>query len=262
MYFKPVRRDTSSLWRLGLGLAFLFFGCGTWEIMGRTIGGLLMAPFTTSVQALIELTRSGILLQALVASNQTMVLGFGLSLLVGIPLGLLTGRVRRLERFLDLYFNFLLVTPMAAIIPLLMIALGIGLASRVIIVFVFAFVIVTVNTRAGLRNIDPSLIEMARSFGASEMQIWRTVLLPGTLPAMMAGIRLGLGRSLTGMVTVELLLVAVGLGHLVLNYMGTFQPEKLYAVVLAIVIEAVTLMNLAKFIEARLLPWRHSVAKE
>lgn len=262
MVVTNIRSRNQTIWKWGLRGLFILLFFIAWEIIGREWGGLLLAPFSRSIMALPGLLSGGELFSALLISNQSLVLGFALSVVVGVPLGLLMGRVRRIERFTDLYLNVLLVTPVAAIIPLVVIALGLGLISRVCLVFIFAFVVITVNTRTGLRELDPALIEMTISFGANEWQLWRKVLLPGVLPAMMAGIRLGLGRAITGMVVSELLLVAVGLGRLMLNFMGQFRSDKLFAIILIIILESVLLMEVAKRVEARLTRWHYTVAEE
>ena len=237
----------------GVSVVLLLVG---WEILAHLRGGLLLPPFSRTLIAWVDIVLSGDLLRALVVSNQAMVLGFILATLAGVPLGLMMGRIQVIEKFTNVYLNLLLVTPMSAIMPLLMIALGIGLTTRVVIVFLFAIVIITVNTRAGIKGIDPALIEMARSFGANEIQLWRKVFLPGSLPAIIAGIRMGLGRSITAMVVVELLLVAVGLGRLLLFYSGNFASDYVFAIIFTILAEAVILMNLAQGMEKRLLSWR------
>ena len=245
-----------AIWRRVLQIAFFVVLIALWEWFGRTRGGLLFAPFSETIVTWVEVITSGEIYEALWRSNQAMLLGFGLAVVLGIPLGLLIGRLQKLERFVDVYLNILLVTPMSALIPIIIVAIGIGLSSRVLVVFLFAFPIITVNTRAGLKNLDPTLIEMARSFGASEMQLWRRILLPGATPAMMAGVRLGLGRSLSGMVVVELLLVAVGVGAMILNSMGLFKPEVAYSVIIVIIIEVLVVMGIAKRVENRLVSWR------
>lgn len=243
-------------WKWALRIAFFIVLIGLWEWFGQTRGGLLFAPFSETFITWLDLITSVEIYEALWLSNQAMLLGFGLAIIIGIPLGLLTGRLEKFERFIDLYLNILIVTPMAALIPIIIVAIGIGLSARVLVVFLFAFPIIAVNTRTGLKNLDPSLIEMAGSFGATEMQLWRKILLPGATPAMMAGIRLGLGRSMSGMVVVELLLVAVGLGKLILNSMGLFKPEIAYSVIIVIIIEVMIVMGIARGIEDRLVAWK------
>jgi NitT/TauT family transport system permease protein len=198
-------------------------------------------------------------LSAFAISNQALVLGFAIATVVGIPLGLLIARFRAAEEYVDPYLSILLVTPMAALIPILIMSLGIGLASRVVLVVVFAIPVVILNSRAGIRSVDPSLIEMSTSYGASERQIWREILLPGALPAIMTGVRLGLGRAITGMVIVELLMVAVGVGSLILFYRGMLEPALLYGVVVLIVFEALILVSIVRLVERRVAPWARDV---
>jgi NitT/TauT family transport system permease protein len=205
--------------------------------------------------ALVELLGSSTLWSALYVSNQALVLGFLISVVVGVPVGVLLGRFPTAEKYTNVYLNILLVTPMAAIIPLLIMSVGFGLASRVILVTVFAIVMVIVNARVGVRQVDPNLIQMARSFGASEATIWRRILIPGALPAIMTGVRLGLGRAVTGMVIVELLMVSVALGRLILQYRGMFQAASLYAVIIVIVAEALILITVVGWLERRFTPW-------
>jgi NitT/TauT family transport system permease protein len=191
-----------------------------------------------------------------------MVLGFALAAVVGIALGILMGRWRAAEEFFDPYLNILLVTPMSALIPILIMATGLGMVTRVLIVFTFAVVVITVNTRAGLRMIDPGWIEMAQSFGANEWQLWRKILLRGALPAILTGLRLGLARAISGMIFVELLLLALGIGRLMLDFQGGFESANLYATVFVIVGEAVVLMQVFKQLERRATPWTGEVVVE
>jgi NitT/TauT family transport system permease protein len=260
---KPRESSTHPLlnkWVLrGLSLALLL---AAWEVLAYYRGGLLLPRFSETVVAWIDVVKSGELLQALAVSNQAVFLGFAASVLVGVPLGLIMGRITVIERFTDPYLNLLLVVPMSAIMPLILIALGLGLLTRTVIVFSFGFVIIATNTRAGMRSIDPALVEMARSFGANELQLWRRVFLPGSFPAITAGVRMGLGRCITGMVVVELLLIAVGLGRMILAHAGNFDADYVFAVVITILIEAVVLMNLAQNLEKWLLPWRSGLAGE
>jgi NitT/TauT family transport system permease protein len=148
-----------------------------------------------------------------------------------------------------------LVTPTAGLIPILLMALGFTLASRVVLVVVFAIPMLIVNARAGVRQVDPSLIEMSTSFMANERTIWRKVLLPGALPAIMTGVRLAVGRAITGMVIVELLMFAVGIGNLIIDARGDFDGPTLYGVVILIVVESLILISAARWVERRVAPW-------
>ena len=134
-------------------------------------------------------------------------------------------------------------------------SVGIGFEARVVVVFLFAVIVVIVNARAGVREVDPTMLEMARSFGCNELQIWRRIVLPASLPALIAGVRLGLSHAVTGMVIVELLLVAAGIGYLILQYQAFLQPASLYATVVAVVVEALVLIAVADRVARRAAPW-------
>ncbi|MFD9883233.1 ABC transporter permease [Streptomyces alboflavus] len=235
-------------------LTFALFATA-WELYARARGGLLLPGFTETLRATVALLGDAELWRALYVSNQALVLGFGLAVVVGVPVGTALGRFRLLERYADVYLNILLVTPVAAVIPLLVMSFGVGLASRVALVTAFSVVMVIVNSRAGVRQVDPGLIEMARSFGAGERWIWRWVLLPGALPAIMTGLRLGLGRAVTGMVLVELLMVSDGLGGLILTYRGLLKAPPLYGTIAIILAEALLLVTAAHWAERRLTRW-------
>lgn len=233
-----------------------------WEWAAQRIHSLLLPGFFDTLKALLNLIVSPVLWNALWISNQAMVLGFAVSVLVGVPLGLLMGRWRLAEKFIDPYLSILLATPMAALIPIIIMATGLGMVSRVLIIFTFAVVVIAVNTRAGLLGLDPGWGEMARSFGATEWQMWRKILLRGALPSILTGLRLGLARSISGMLMVELVLLALGIGRLIQSFQSTFESAELYATVVIIVAEALLLMQGCKRLEQRAAPWLGQVAVE
>lgn len=242
-------------WQWGLRIGTFAAFALWWELSTRNLHSLLLPSFLETAGATWDLAINGTIWGPLWISNEALLLGYGLSVLVGIPLGLLMARLRAAERFADLYLNIALTTPMAALIPVFIMALGIGLGARVTIVFIFTFVIIVVDTRAGVRGVDRSLIEMARSFGCSEGQIWRRILLPGATPAVIVGLRVGLGRAFTGMVLSELLLVGVGVGRLMLKYRGQFDGSHLYAAIVIVVLESIVCMVLLRRLENHTLGW-------
>lgn len=242
-------------WRWGLrALAVVVFLVG-WQALAGALDSLLFPSFTETLAAFLELIATPKFWSAIATSHQALVLGFGAALIFGTLLGLVMGRWRAAEKICDPYLNLLLATPMSAIIPIIILAVGLGLPARALVVFMFAFVVIVVNTRTGLRTLDPAWIEMARSFGADERALWHKILLPGALPSLMTGYYLGLGRALTGMIAVELLLIAVGIGKLILDYQGMFEAGFVYATIMFVVLEAVILLNFMKWLERRLAPW-------
>jgi len=172
------------------------------------------------------------------------------------------GRRPAAGEFFEPYLSILLVTPMAALIPIIIMATGLGLGSRTLVVFTFALATITINTRAGVRMVEPGWIEMARAFGATERQLWRRVLLRGARPAVLMGLRLGLIRAVSGMVTMELLLVAVGVGRLINDFQGNLEGAEMYATVLVVVAEAVLLTQVFRKLEARAAPWADQASFE
>jgi NitT/TauT family transport system permease protein len=250
--------DSSNLYRL---IALAIFA-SLWQLLTLSHKSMLIPTFTDTAVAIPDLMfgpESGALWSALYQSNIALFIGFAISVVVGIPLGLLIGRFRPIERFASLYMNILLVTPMAAVIPLLVMSMGIrngALPARVTLIVLFAIIMLIVNSRAGIRQTDPALIEMARCFGAGELKIWRRILLPSSVPAIMTGVRLGLGRAITGMVVIELLLIAVGLGNLIQKFDARLDGAHLYALIIIVVFEALILIQVVRWIERKVAPWR------
>lgn len=187
-------------------------------------------------------------------SNQSLVIGFALTVPVGIIGGLALGRFPALDRWLGVFLDIALVTPQVALVPIIVVALGIDLAARATVVFLFAVPFLVVNVRAGTRSVDPRYVEMARSFGASELQLWRRVIVPGMLPAVAAGLRIAISRSVVGMVIVELTLVSVGMGALIQNSRALFRPAEVFAVTGVLVAEGLILISLARWAERRVAP--------
>ena len=243
---------TRTAWRVA-SLAVLL---GLWELAGRTVDTLLLPTASATVGALWHLAGTREFWSALWISHQAVVIGFPAAAVLAIPAGLALGRWTALDRWLDVHLSMLLVTPKSAIMPLIVMALGLGLMARSVTVFAFAFPVMVATTRAGLRDIDGRLLEMARAFGATELHVWRRILLPGTLPAVATAVRLGLAQAIAGLVAVELLLVAVGLGHLILTFQADFDAASVYAVVCVVAAEAALLIRVATLAERRIGAWR------
>jgi NitT/TauT family transport system permease protein len=227
-----------------------------WEIAGRRSDSFLFPSFTETLAALVTLASSSELWRALWVSNQALAVGFFASLAVGLPLGLLLGRAPRMDAAVHPYVNLLIVLPTTALIPVVFILGGLGLAARALVVCVFSMPIVVECTRTALREADPRLRDMAAAFCASKAQLWRKVLLPAAVPGMLTGVRLGLARAVEGMVVVELLLVAVGVGQLLLDFQGRFDAPFVYAVILVVMAEAALLTQAGRGLERRLLPFQ------
>lgn len=247
---RPIGLPSDAARRALLGAGTLAAFAAVWQLLAVRLNSLLLPTFTDTLAALVRLLATQRLWEALWVSNQALVLGYGLAVVIGVPLGLLMGRWRAAEGFVNPYLSILLATPISALMPLIVMATGLGLISRTLIVFSFALAVIVVNARAGMRLVDASWIDMARSFGAGEARLWLKVFLRGALPGTLTGLRLGLMRAVTGMLTVELLLVALGLGQLIMEFQGMFESASLYATVLVVVAEALILLWVGNRLEA------------
>ncbi len=233
-----------------------------WEIAGRTLGSILIPPLSKICTAWLRLLMSGKLLSNLMMSLSTLVAGFFLAVIVGIIIGLLMGRFREVEHFLDLYINALMSAPMTAFVPVLILWFGLGVESRIAVVFLFAVFVIIINTMTGVKQVDRTFLEMARSFGAKETEVFFKIILPAAMPAIMAGVRLGMGRAVKGMVTAEMLLTLTGIGAMIMQYGSAFATDALFAVILTILIVAMIAMRLVQMVDQRLTGWKAEVAIE
>ena len=212
-------------------------------------------PWATLV-ALVDLVRSGALLVASATSLQSLLLGFGAAVLVGVPLGLLMGVVGPLGRVARVYLDLLIALPTAALIPLVILSFGISIASSAVIVFVFSAPFIAMNSYGGVRDVRPRLVEMARAFDASRAQLFTRIVLPSALPMILAGIRYALSRAFVGLIVAELLLSPFGLGRLIMTARSMFEHDRMFATVLwTLLLAGAALAALAR-LEARLLRWR------
>lgn len=233
-----------------------------WEVVGRSVDSVLIPPLTQIGAAWWKLLASGKLLPNLTMSLATLAAGFFLAVLLGIVVGLLMGRFRAVEHFLDLYVNSLMSAPAIAFVPVLILWFGLGVQSRIAVVFLFAVFVIIINTMTGVKQVDSILVEMARSFGAKEREIFFKIILPASMPAIMAGVRLGMGRAVKGMVTAEMLLTLTGIGAMIMQYGSAFATDSLFAVILTILIIAMIATKLVQWVDRRLTGWKVEIAVE
>jgi ABC-type nitrate/sulfonate/bicarbonate transport system permease component len=248
--------------RFGVNAASLVSLALLWEITGRLMDSTLIPPLSRIVAAWWKLLSSGKLLSNISMSLTTLAIGFLLAVLCGVILGLLMGRFRAVEHFLDLYVNALMSAPTTAFVPVLILWFGLGIESRIAVVFLFAVFVIVINTMTGVKQVDGVLVEMARSFGAREREVFFKIMLPAALPAIMAGVRLGMGRAVKGMVTGEMLLTLTGIGAMIMQYGSSFATDSLFAVILTILLLALLTMKAVQWVDRRLTGWKAEIAIE
>jgi NitT/TauT family transport system permease protein len=194
----------------------------------------------------------------ILTSGTEFVSGFTLAILVGIPLGLIMGWYRPIEGLLNPFVTFFYATPRIALLPLLIIWLGIEMPSKIAVIFLGAIFAILISTVAGVKNLDPTLVTAARSFGASSFQIFRTVALPGSLPFIVSGIKLGVGSALIGIVVGELWGAHSGIGYRMNLAANTFQTDKVFVGIIVIAVAALLLSALLQRIEDHFQSWKPS----
>lgn len=241
----------------GVGLEFvaLLSGVILWEVMGWLLAMPWLPPFSKIVEALVQFVQSGVILGNVATSLEGLVIGFTISLIVGLLIGALMGRYRRVEKALDVYVNALLISPSMIFAPIFFAIFGLSGAVRIAVIVMYSLFVIIMNTATAIRNVDPALVEMASSFGANERQIFLRILMPASLPLVFAGIRLGMGRAVKGMINAEMLIAMVGLGALAQRYGSQFEAAKVFAVALVVLIIALLGNWLVQAVENRLTRW-------
>jgi NitT/TauT family transport system permease protein len=248
--------------RLGVNILSIVTFALLWEIAGRLMDITLIPPLSKIASAWLRLLMNGKLLENLALSLWTLAAGFLLAVTLGVIIGVLMGRFSQVEHFLDLYINALMSAPMTAFVPLLIMWFGLGVQSRIAVVFLFAFFVIVINTMTGVKQVDRIFVEMARSFGAKELEVFFKVVLPAAMPAIMAGLSIGMGRAVKGMVTAEMLLTLTGVGGMIMQYGSAFATDALFAVILTILMVAMIAMQLVKIVDRRLTGWKAEIAIE
>jgi ABC-type nitrate/sulfonate/bicarbonate transport system permease component len=183
-------------------------------------------------------------------------LGFALAVVISIPLGVLLGTSRYARYVLDPPLMALYMAPTLILLPILVIWLGIDMASKVAVVFLGAIFPIIVNTMAGMREADPKLIQAARCFGASKLDVFVRILIPGSLPSILMGMRLAVGRGVLGVVVGELYASQAGIGHQLMKYGSAMRIDRLLVYALIISAFGYAMTSLVRLLESRVQSWR------
>ncbi len=239
-------------------LVSLVVGFGLWELFARYVvkSALIIVPPSHVVVAFVDLVREGELQTHVYVSGLEFVAGFGLAAVVGVLVGLAIGVSDLVRDALEPWLSALYATPVVAFAPLFVLWMGIGPSSKVAVAFLLAVLPVIINTSAGIRTTDQSLVDVARSLSASRLQIFFKVLIPYALAFIIAGLRLGVGRAIIGVVVAEFFGTRAGLGYLILTSSQLFDTSALFvAVVILAGVGVLSVVALQK-LERWLAPWR------
>ena len=222
-----------------------------WEIVGQMKLSSIVPPFSAVLEAAFELFPTDKFRGAAVLSLRNYGVGMALALLVGIPLGVVMARVNSIGRLLGMWVNIFVSAPISALVPILMAVVGIGETTVVVTVFLFAVFVITLDTQVGIAHADRSLVEMARSFGATRRQLYAKVLLLSALPEILAGVRLGAIRGVKGVVIGQLLVAIIGVGELFETYSNNFLMEEFWALVVIVFLFAFAVSEAIAALERR-----------
>jgi len=251
--------QAEALWRPlrnnAVEILALVGGAVSWEVLGWVLALPWLPPFSKVIAALLEFLDRGAIQANLMSSLQGLAIGFSFSLVVGLVIGALMGRYRRVEQALDVYVYAMFVSPSLIYAPIFFALFGLSDGARVAVIVMYAIFVIIINTSAGFRAVDPALVEMAQSFGASEFQILSRILLPASLPLVFAGIRLGMARAVKGMINGEMVIAMVGLGALAQRYGSQFDASKVFAIAMVVVIIALIANWIVQTLEDRFTRW-------
>src|SRR5271170_4221439 len=231
-----------------------------WEYFGRDINPIFGSYPSAIFAAFVELVRNGKLGTALVQSLQPFAVGFSAAIVIGVPLGLVIGRFWITEAALGILVTGGYAMPLVALVPLLILWFGLGFAVKAAIIFLMSVFPICINTWLGVKSVPKSLIEVGRSLVAPNSVILRRIVLPASLPYIMAGIRLAVGRAVVGMVIAEFFTTISGLGAIIITSANNFDTATMFVPIIVLMILAVGLNALIGAFERFVAPWQAEIA--
>jgi NitT/TauT family transport system permease protein len=233
-----------------------------WELVGNVlqlINPMFMSAPSLIAKAAIDLFSSGEIYNDLYISGTELLGGYLLSAVVAIPFGIMVGWYKKMSYIFDPFINAMNATPRVALLPLVIIWLGIGILSKVGIIFLGAVFPILINSRDGVKTTPLNLLNAARSFGASEWMIFKAVVLPSTIPFILSGLRQGLGRAIVGVMVGELYAATAGIGFMITVAGATFQTDKVFVGVLVFALTGMIGTEILAKVEKRFDKWRPKV---
>jgi NitT/TauT family transport system permease protein len=251
--------------KLILGTSAVVIFLAAWESVGNwfaLINPMFMSAPSLILRAAWQMFSSGEIYNDLYVSGIEFFWGYVLSIVVAIPFGIAIGWYKKFAYICDPFVNAMNATPRVALLPLVIIWLGIGILSKVGIIFLGAVFPLLINTRDGVKTTPANLLTAARSFGASEWQIFKAVVLPSTIPFILTGLRLAVGRALIGVMVGELYAATAGIGFMITVAGATFQTDKVFVGVAIFAISGMALTDVIDRFERRFDKWRPKVGHD
>lgn len=226
-----------------------------WEVWGRQVNPLFASYPSGIAYQFWELAVGGELLSAFLESMRSLVVGYLLAVAVGVFVGLVMGSSRIADAALNLYVWAGFSTPMVALVPLFILWMGLGFATKVAMVFTMAVFPIIINTADGVRSVPRAWIEVGRAFAAKPSTVVRTIVLPATLAPIMTGLRIGIGRGVVGMIVAEFFTAVSGLGGIIITAGNNFQTDKMFVPIIILMVLGWGLTTLMTYLERVGAPW-------
>jgi ABC-type nitrate/sulfonate/bicarbonate transport system permease component len=241
-----------------LGTASVVLLVVVWQVVTdlKLVKPLFLPPPVQVLDALRSIFSGGPIWNDLAVSGEEFAIGLGISIAIGAVLGILTGWYRTVDEFLKPVVVALNSMPQVAVIPVLILIFGIGMSPKVIVVILSCAPVMLMNTAAGVGNVDERLMRVARSFGATDWQAIRTIVIPDVVPFFMTGLRISIGRAIIGVVVGEIFASKAGIGSLLISASDSFNMPVMYASVIIITALGILLTQLAARLERRMQAWR------
>ena len=250
------RRPMSPARRWTLRIASVAAILIAWQVYGSSINPILLSDPSAVAVAFVDMVRDGTLGHALASSLEVLGLGFASGGAAGVLIGLAAGRSDTVAALIDLPVSALYAVPAVALIPVVVLWFGFAVMTKAVVVFLFVIFPVLINTTRGVREVDPELAEVARSFCTSEWRLWLDLILPSALPFIVTGLRLAIGRALIGVIVAEYYTSLSGLGDLISTNASNFQTARMFVPIVVIAVLGVVFTTLLELAERRLVRWR------
>jgi NitT/TauT family transport system permease protein len=239
-----------------LRLASVAVVLAAWQLVGESVNTALYSSPALIVAAFVNLCFNSPFVNDLLTTIRDFFIGYAVAAVIGVVAGMAMARWRAIETALDPYVSALYSTPYVALAPLFVIWLGIGFSELLVVVILSAVFVILINTMSGVKNISKSYVETGRSFGFSGLKLLRKVVIPGALPYIITGLRLGIGRGFVGVIVAELLVRLDRLGFLMIYYSELLEVAPGFAIAVTLGIIGLLLTEALKRIETWISPWR------
>jgi NitT/TauT family transport system permease protein len=232
------------------------------ELVGRRINPLFASYPSAIAVELFNMTVSGRLPMAFLQSLGPLLAGCLIAAVLGVPLGVLIGRFRNVEAAIGIYVTAGYAMPLVALVPLYIMWFGLGFAVKVAIIATLTFFPICINSWLGVKMVPRTLIEVGLSFVGTKQDILRKIVLPASTPYIMAGLRLGVGKAIIGMIVAEFFTAISGLGGIIMNAANSFDTAQMLAPIVVIMVFAVVVTALLAWAERKIAPWHVEITRQ